>query len=273
MWAAPDRALDCLNDSFFSFAGPSQGKVPTGHKRMRKTSQASCRTRILVIEDDTTTASLLRLYLEEEGYVVTCAHDGILGLALATREEPDLVILDLMLPGLEGWDICRGLRKLGDVPILIVSARQEERDRLLGLGLGADDYVVKPFSPREVVARVKAILRRSMKSEDEPQRIGVAPILLDPRGLCAIAYGKEVGLTPSEYRLLTALISKPGRTYSRDELLQELYPNGARVVLKAIDVHMANLRQKLEPEPSRPRHLVTVRGFGYRFQSEQGSAT
>jgi len=225
-------------------------------------------TKILVVEDDEKTASILRIYLEEAGYAVVEAHDGILGLTLAASENPDLVILDLMLPGLDGWEICRGLRKVGNLPILIVSARQEEDDRLLGLELGADDYVVKPFSPREVVARVKAILRRAKSAPTGASRTSAPPIAIDTEAHFATSYGKEVRLTPSEYRLLSALLRRPGRTYSREELLAALYPNGGSVVLKAIDVHMANLRQKLEPEPHRPRHLLTVRGFGYRFLAD-----
>ncbi len=227
---------------------------------------------VLVVEDDPNTRELIQMYLEQAGFDVSCAAEGRRGLELALALEPSLVVLDLMLPGIDGWAICRSLRQSSDVPILILSARQEEEDRLLGLGLGADDYVVKPFSPREVVMRVQAILRRSQRArpaprEDEPtdDGLGSGPIRVDPERRTASSYGTEVVLTPSEYRLLCAMMRRPGRTFDRSELLGHLYPSGGSAVPKVIDVHIGKLRQKLEPQPSEPRHVQTVRGFGYRF--------
>lgn len=233
---------------------------------------------LLVIEDDPNTRDILRLYLERAGFAVRCAADGQAGLDQALESMPALVVLDLMLPGVDGWSVCRRLRDLGDVPILILSARQEEEDRLLGLGLGADDYVVKPFSPREVVMRVQAILRRARREPAPVQQddagatqvLGSGPVRLDPDERRVTVYGREVTLTPSEYRLLHAMMRRPGRTFDRSELLDHLYPTGGSAVPKAIDVHVGKLRQKIEPEPTQPRHLQTVRGFGYRFCEGDG---
>lgn len=230
------------------------------------------RGRVLIVEDDPRTAALLELYLRDSGFLAKVEHDGKQGLRAALGGEADLVILDLMLPGCDGWTICRQLRRQSDVPILILSARQEEEDRLVGLGLGADDYVVKPFSPREVVLRVRAILRRTERvvSASRRQEPGdpesSEPIRVDRERRCAVAYGRRVPLTPSEFRLLAAFTESPRRTFDRQELLDRLYPTGGCVVPKVIDVHVAKLRQKVEPEARRPRHIVTVRGFGYRFE-------
>lgn len=221
--------------------------------------------RILIVEDDPRTSSLLELYLRDAGFATALAADGRQGLAAARTLQPILVILDLMLPGCDGWSVCRELRRTSDVPILILSARQEEEDRLAGLGLGADDYVVKPFSPREIVLRVRAILRRAYGAR---HRQPEGPIVLDAPRRSVFAYEEEKALTPSEFKLLEALMETPGRTFERQELLDRLYPAGGSVVPKVVDVHMAKLRRKIEPEPSHPRHIVTVRGFGYRFESE-----
>ena len=225
-------------------------------------SIAPAAPRVLIVEDDKRTSDLLSLYLRDSGYDTFEAHDGRAGIDLARRERPDLVVLDLMLPEVDGWSVCRELRSDGDVPILILSARQEEEDRLLGLGLGADDYVVKPFSPREVVLRVHAILRRLKRASPKP---ATGPIEIDHERRAAMAYGRQVALTPSEFRLLEALAGSPGRTFERSELLEHLYPSGRCVVHKVVDVHIGKLRQKLEPDPRNPKHIVTVRGFGYRF--------
>jgi DNA-binding response OmpR family regulator len=220
------------------------------------------RGRVLIVEDDPRTAALLELYLRDNGFLAQVEHDGRQGLRAALRGEADLVILDLMLPGCDGWTICRQLRRQSDVPILILSARQEEEDRLVGLGLGADDYVVKPFSPREVVLRVRAILRRTERVIPAARQQETAgsesgqPICIDRQRRCAIAYGRRVPLTPSEFRLLAAFTESPRRTFDRQELLDRLYPAGGSVVPKVIDVHVAKLRQKVEPEARRPRHIV-----------------
>lgn len=222
---------------------------------------------VLVIEDDPNTANLVALYLEKEGIRALQANDGAKGLRLAQRHKPDLVVLDIMLPKMDGWEVCRRLRKTSEVPVIMLTARGEEIDRVSGLTLGADDYVVKPFSPRELVARVKAVLRRTAPFEKQDQRIlsqGKVKLDLEKRRLSVS--GHSVELTPHEYTLLEALMSAPGRTFTRDELLDRLYPQGEAVVIeRVVDVHIGKLRHKIEPDPSKPRYIYTVRGIGYRF--------
>jgi DNA-binding response OmpR family regulator len=188
-------------------------------------------------------------------------------LALARKQPPGFVILDVMLPGRDGWEVCRELRAFSDVPILMLTAREEEIDRVLGLSLGADDYVVKPFSPRELVERVKAILRRA-----RPAQVGAilarGGVLLDPQRHMVSVDGRAVALTAAEFKLLHALMAAPGRVFSRDELLSRLYAHGEAVVDRVVDVHIGHLRQKLGDDPEAPRYIVTVRGFGYKFAGE-----
>lgn len=224
---------------------------------------------ILIIEDDRNTAALVATYLEREGFATLTAHDGERGLALALKEDPGFVILDLMLPGLDGWEICRRLRAESRVPILMLTAREEEIDRVMGLSLGADDYVVKPFSPRELVARVKAILRRTTAAPRDSSRVlRSGGLVLDPGKHRISKDGRPIGLTSSEYRLLQALMNAPGRVFSREELLERLNEHGEAVVDRVIDVHIGKLRQKIEDNPAEPRFILTVRGFGYRFREE-----
>jgi DNA-binding response OmpR family regulator len=217
--------------------------------------------RILVIEDDPRTAELVAAYLRREGYDTAIAADGREGLQRAERERPDLVVLDLMLPELSGWEVCRRLRREADIPILILSASDQEADRIRGLDVGADDYVVKPFSPKEVVARVKAILRRTRR----PAVLRCGPVTLDPEKTRVTVEGRTVELTRSEFELLRTLLSRPGRTFSRAELLTCLYPEGGTVVERVVDVHIGELRAKVEPDRTRPAFIETVRGFGYRL--------
>ena len=192
---------------------------------------------ILIIEDDKNIAALVDQYLTTEGFHTIIATDGVTGLAQAKRDHPILIILDLMLPGIDGWEICREIRKVSDVPILMLTARTEEIDRILGLSLGADDYVVKPFSPREVVERVKAILRR-LKGRATPESSSIqrGNVFLDPEKQKVTVNRKPVFLTPSEYKILLALMSAPGRVFSRDELLGKLYGTGEAVVDRVVDV-------------------------------------
>jgi DNA-binding response OmpR family regulator len=222
---------------------------------------------ILVIEDDPNTMALVALYLEREGFRPITAADGRKGLELAQRQAPDLVILDLMLPRMDGWEVCRQLRRQSDVPVIMLTARGEEIDRVAGLTLGADDYVVKPFSPRELVARVQAVLRRAPRAAETPRKVIVhGDLWLDLENRRLSIAGRAVELTPHEYALLEALASRPGRTFTRDELLARLYPAGDTVVVdRVVDVHIGKLRQKIEPRLSNPRYIVTVRGIGYRF--------
>jgi DNA-binding response OmpR family regulator len=220
---------------------------------------------ILIAEDDRNIAALVKTYLRAAGFSTLLAHDGETALALARARRPALVVLDLMLPGMSGWEVCAALRRESDVPVLMLTARGEEMDRVAGLALGADDYVVKPFSPRELVERVRAILRRTGRAAPSGA-LRAGPLLLEPDKHRLTRDGQEVALTPIELRLLAKLMGSPGRVFTREELLAALHPDGAVVVDRVVDVHIGKLRQKLEADPSRPRWIQTVRGVGYRFR-------
>ena len=222
---------------------------------------------ILIVEDDENTSSLIALYLDREGFSPVTAGDGEMALALAGRHNPDLVILDLMIPKVDGWEVCRRLRQDSEIPVIMLTARGEEIDRVAGLTLGADDYVVKPFSPRELVARVKAVLRRTSPATQKKQRILThGPVMMDLEKRRLTVNDQPVSVTPHEYALMVALMSAPGRTFTRDELLDRLYPSGEAVVIdRVVDVHIGKLRQKIEPVPTTPEYILTVRGIGYRF--------
>nr|WP_320011191.1 response regulator transcription factor [uncultured Desulfobulbus sp.] len=221
---------------------------------------------ILIAEDDANTAKLVQTYMEREGFSTRIAAGGLQAVQLFEREPFCFVILDIMLPGLDGWEICRRIRKKSDVPILMLTAREEEIDRIMGLSIGADDYVVKPFSPRELVERVKAILRRVQPREVEfPEILRHGPLLLDDSKHKFSLAGKAIELTASEYKLLLTLMRSPGRVFSREELLHRFYEDGESVIERVIDVHIGKLRQKIEANPAKPEFILTVRGFGYRF--------
>ncbi|MGD8250945.1 MAG: response regulator transcription factor [Desulfobacterales bacterium] len=225
---------------------------------------------VLVVEDDANTASLVATYLKREGFDPLVARDGETALEMARRHRPILVILDIMLPRLDGWEVCRRLQRRSGVPVLMLTARGEEIDRVAGLSLGADDYVVKPFSPRELVERVKAILRRARPSASvENRRLAWGGLVVDTEKLRVTENGRPISLTSTEFKLLKALMESPGRVFSRDQLLQHLYAEGETVVDRVIDVHIGKIRQKIEAQPSTPRYILTVRGFGYRFADEE----
>jgi DNA-binding response OmpR family regulator len=224
---------------------------------------------ILIVEDDHNTAALIATYLQREGFTTQTIHDGAEALAVARRQTPGFVILDVMLPQLDGWEICRELRKLSDVPILMLTAREEEIDRVLGLSLGADDYVVKPFSPRELVERVKAILRRTTRQVKTESLLIHGELILDNEKRRVTLAGQVVELTGVEYKLLQALMSVPGKAFSRDDLLSHVYAGGESVIDRVVDVHIGHLRQKLSDDPAAPRFIQTVRGFGYRFAEQE----
>jgi DNA-binding response OmpR family regulator len=225
---------------------------------------------ILIVEDDRKTASLVALYLEREGFKTVVACDGHQALELARRHNPVFVVLDLMLPKMDGWEVCRTIRRSSDVPILILTAREEEMDRILGLSLGADDYVVKPFSPRELVARVKAILRRTRsESRDQRNLLSFGDLVLDLQKRRVTLDNRPISLTRFEYNLLATLMAAPGKIFSREELLTCLYPTGEAVIDRVIDVHIGKLRQKIEDNLSNPQYILTVRGLGYCFADKR----
>lgn len=225
---------------------------------------------VLIVEDDRNTAALVAAYLEREGFSTVVVHDGGQAIQAAGDCNPVFVILDVMLPNVDGWEICGALRKSSQVPVLILTAREEEVDRVAGLAMGADDYVVKPFSPRELVERVKAILRRSRPAAAPTAAaiLSFGGLELDTEKLRVTRDGALVPLTGWEYKLLFALMSSPGKALSREELLSHCYQNSEAVIDRVIDVHIGKLRQKIEDDPAQPRFILTVRGHGYRFNDE-----
>ena len=225
---------------------------------------------ILIIEDDKKTASLVALYLEREGFRPRIAYDGQQGLEMARQHPPLLIILDLMLPVIDGWEVCRQLRKSSDVPIIMLTARDQEVDLISGLTLGADDYVAKPFSPRELVARVKAILRRGrLRPQKETKLLTHQGLVLDSDKHKVTLNGSQIFLTSHEYKLLQALMASPGKVFTRDELVAILYPREEAIVIdRVIDVHIGKLRQKIEKDLANPQYIITVRGVGYHFVEE-----
>jgi DNA-binding response OmpR family regulator len=222
--------------------------------------------KILVVEDEARIARLVRDYLEHAGFEAVVVGDGETALASARRSMPDLVVLDLGLPGRDGLDVARTLRRTSSVPIVMLTARGDETDRVVGLELAADDYVVKPFSPKELVARVRAVLRRTQAARaGGPEVLRVADVEVDlPRMRVAVA-GRPVELTPTEFQLLATLAREPGRVFTRGQLLDAVHGVAFESYERAIDAHVKNLRRKLEPTPGRPRYLLTVHGVGYRF--------
>lgn len=220
---------------------------------------------ILVVDDELKITRLLRDYLEQAGFRVVTSADGRTALRAARAERPDLIVLDLGLPGIDGLDVTRTLRKSSDVPIIMLTARAEEADRIVGLELGADDYLVKPFSPKELVARVRAVLRRVDASVEAPDVVRAGDLEIDTTKRSVTLDGVHVDLTPTEFDLLLHLARSPGRVYTRSQLLDALHGVAFESYERAIDAHIKNLRRKLEPDPSRPRYLLTVYGVGYKY--------
>jgi DNA-binding response OmpR family regulator len=225
--------------------------------------------KILVVDDKQELRSLLKSYLEQEGFEIATAGDGREALFAARREKPDLIILDLMMPEMGGYEFMHAFSREAGTPVIILTAKLDEQDKVLGLELGADDYVTKPFSPRELTARVRAVLRRMEKGRQEPDILRAADILVDRVGRMVQVGGKPVDLTPSEFDLLAVLMSTPGRVFSRLELLDRLQGTAYEGYERTIDVHVRNLRLKIEPDASTPRYIETVYGAGYRFTAER----
>jgi len=219
---------------------------------------------ILVVDDEPKIVQLARDYLEHAGFEVLAAGDGESAIQVVGTRTPDLVVLDLGLPRLDGLEVMRRIRASGRMPIVVLTARDTELDTILGLELGADDYMTKPFSPRELVARVRAVLRRDARATDPRDRIGAGDLELDVPRMRATLAGRPVELTPTEFAILATMARSPGRVFTRSQLLDAVHGVAFESYERAIDAHVKNIRRKLEPDPARPRYLVTVYGVGYR---------
>lgn len=226
--------------------------------------------KVLIIEDEPKIIEILRLYLEKEGYQVVTADDGGKGLDLFKREKPNVIILDLMLPSIDGIEVCRAVRKISNVPIVILTARGEEIDRILGLELGADDYITKPFSPREVVARINAVLRRTAKTESVSESLNLAGLHIDLAQHEINFKNKEIKLTPTEFKLLSLMVQHPGRVFTRLQLLDTAIGEVYEGYERTIDVHIKNIRQKLKAQDELNEvDIITIRGVGYKIVAMQ----
>lgn len=226
---------------------------------------------ILVVEDEKAIADILIFNLQREGYRTLEANDGPEGLRLAQESGPDLVLLDVMLPGMDGFEVCRRLRQTSQVPILMLTAREEEADKVMGLELGADDYITKPFSMRELLARVKANIRRvsaQQAGEDIPQQTGGKLVIAADRG-AVYKDGKPLDLSVREFDILTFLAAEPGKVFSREQLMENVWGYDYYGDLRAVDVAIRRLREKLEDQPAQPRYIITKRGFGYYFSDSE----
>ncbi len=224
---------------------------------------------VLVVDDEPRIVQLARDYLEHAGFRVSVAGDGPAAVAAVRRDRPDLVVLDLGLPGLDGLEVTRELRRDSQIPIVMLTARDDELDKLLGLELGADDYLTKPFSPRELVARVKAVLRRTERAAEPGELVRAGDVTLDLARMRAEVAGTPVDLTTTEFRLLATLAASPGRIFTRGQLLDSLRGVAFESYERAIDSHVKNLRRKIEPDPREPRYVLTVYGVGYRFADDR----
>lgn len=223
---------------------------------------------ILVVDDEAKLRDMLRVYLEQEGYRVVEAGHGREALYVARYEKPDLIILDLMMPELGGYEFMRIFSKEADTPVIMLTAKVEDQDKIVGLGLGADDYVTKPFNVQELIARVRAVLRRTQKAAAEPDLLRAFDIVLDRAGRTVKIGDRYVDLTPSEFEILNILMATPGRVFSRLDLLDRMSGDAYEGYERTIDVHVRNLRAKIEPDPKNPRYVETVYGLGYRLAQQ-----
>ena len=223
---------------------------------------------ILIVDDEPKIVKLARDYLEKNGFRVLSVNDGNTALAIARRDKPDLIVLDLMLPGLDGLDVCRALRRESDVPIIMLTARAEESDQLIGLELGADDYITKPFSPRALVARVRTVLRRVQGGMRQPGIIHAGDLMVDLEGHRVTLADEPIYLTRNEFKLLAVMSQHPGQTFERANLLEHLHGVAYVGYDRSIDSHIKNLRRKIEPDPSEPRYVHTVYAIGYKFNPD-----
>jgi len=224
---------------------------------------------ILVVDDEARIVAFVKAYLEREGYAVITAADGPNALKLAREQQPQLIVLDLMLPEISGWDVCRTLRRESSVPIIMLTARDEVADKIVGLELGADDYVTKPFDPKELVSRVNAVLRRARGGGPPGAVISVDDLVIDPDKHQVRRAGEPVELTAMEFAMLQTLAQSPGRVFSRAQLLDRVQGEDFVGYDRTIDSHIKNLRRKLEPDPDNPRYIITVYGVGYKMEERR----
>jgi DNA-binding response OmpR family regulator len=222
-------------------------------------------TTVLVVEDEIEIARVVRDYLRNAGFEVIVVGDGGSAVASVRSAKPDLLVLDLGLPGRDGLDVAREIRRWSDTPIVMLTARGDETDRIVGLEIGADDYVVKPFSPKELVARVRAVLRRSRTAARGNEVVRAGDVEIDTAKMRVSVGGTQVDLTPTEFQLLATLAREPGRVFTRSQLLDAVHGVAIESYERAIDAHVKNIRRKIEPQPGSPRYVVTVHGVGYRF--------
>ena len=227
--------------------------------------------KILVVDDEKKIVDIVKAYLEREGYKVVVAYDGRLALHMARTQSPDLIVLDLMLPEVSGWDVCRTLRTESNVPIIMLTARDDDSDKIVGLELGADDYVVKPFNPKELMSRVRAVLRRAEGAAAKTKRIEIAGLIIDLEKHEVRRGDELLELTSTEFELLRVLAEAPGRVYSRMQLLDKVQGSAYEGYERTVDSHIKNLRKKVETDPDRPRFIITVRGVGYKLGEGMGA--
>jgi two-component system, OmpR family, alkaline phosphatase synthesis response regulator PhoP len=223
--------------------------------------------KIFVVDDEPQIVKVLKAYLEKAGFQVVTASDGNAVLSIFQHEKPDFLILDLNLPGMDGLDICRAIRRDSNIPILMLTARVEEADRLIGLEVGADDYVIKPFSPREVVARVRTIFRRTTAEPSKTETIQAGDLIIDPEQHIVTLMGRSIELTPTEFEILVTLAKQPRRVFSRLQILEQAQGDAFEGYERTIDAHIKNIRLKLEPNPKKPIYIQTVFGLGYKLEA------
>ena len=232
---------------------------------MRLMQDMNTMARVLVVDDDINICELIRIYLEKEGFQVTVCYNGRKAIEVFKEETPDIVILDIMLPGMDGWQVCREIRRLSDIPIIMLSARDETFNKVLGLELGADDYMVKPFEPKELVARIRAVLRRFERHEDMPDQLVFPGLMINKSTYSVKINGKDVEMPPKELELLYFLASNPNKVFTREQLLENVWGFDFFGDTRTVDVHVKRLREKFEPNESR-WSIKTVWGVGYKFE-------
>lgn len=223
---------------------------------------------VLIVDDDVKLVKLLQTYFDKEGFITYTANDGPEALVAVGEKKPDIIVLDLMLPGLDGWGVCRKIRRDNDVPIIMLTARDEESDRLVGLEIGADDYVTKPFSPKEVVARAKAILRRTHKEMARYEPMKVGNLIIDLERHQVTQDNQPIELTPTEFKLLELLVANAGKVFSRLQIVEQTQGYTFEGYERTVDAHIKNLRRKIEVQPKAPQYIQTVYGIGYKFVSD-----